>query len=739
MPRIHPVELLGCLTAMIATTACTGGVGQAIRPDDPTYAAAASPGGRCRTPSSREAPLVVDWDLQSRGDLEVAMKRGIAVVAYDCKTLRVLPDCRVRGGYSFLGVTVKEQLLRLENADELKANLPFSGAVLGARLGASMARGSTLDVALVVIGKRVASKGALSGAELTGQCAGATHFVRAATVGAFVVKTGTRGKATAAAEVLKVGASGSSSSDRRVHNRDGDPDVCRKASPDAAAPAPGCGALVRLQLAGLGRGATPTQRPGGLTAPPSCPRGMVLSEGKCARRDTARSFQCSAYSLADCTEQCERGHLGSCSNLASMLLKGELVARDPPRAVGLLQPACGAGHNLSCANLGVAYAKGQGVERDLPRALSLLHRACYGGVPDACANLGALYLGHAGRPTDHRRAAALFARGCRGGGGYACYKLGSCYHKGQGVAKDELKAIDHYGKACAAGDPGGCFAAAVKATEHESLRKEALTLLWTACRMQHTKACGLLGLKYLQGKGAPRSVPHGLKFIQRACELGSADMCGLLGQIYAVGRDAPRDLVRAHALMDRACQLGKDVFCQGGKGLSDRSLPDRSLPDRSLPPDNVPGASSAPPAPAPPAPAPPAPAPPAPAHPAPAHPAPAPQPEAEATSDDGPRRNTWWLYGSLGAAAAAAGLAGWAAATSSLAEDASKEHDQARFDRLKTQQSVLFGVAGALGVASATGLLVYLFHKQEQPATGFSAASVDVRPNSVGLSSTWTF
>jgi hypothetical protein len=202
MSRLRSVGLLGCFTAMIAATACTGGVGQAIRPDDPTYAAAASAGGRCLTPSSREAPLVVDWDLQSRGDLEVAMKRGIAVVAYDCKTLRVLPDCRVKGGYSFLGVTVKEQLLRLENADEVKANLPFSGAVLGAKLGASMARGSTLDVALVVIGKRVASRGTLTGAQLAGQCAGATHFVRAATVGAFVVKTGTRGKASAWSPVL---------------------------------------------------------------------------------------------------------------------------------------------------------------------------------------------------------------------------------------------------------------------------------------------------------------------------------------------------------------------------------------------------------------------------------------------------------------------------------------------------------------------------------------------------------
>ena len=71
MSRIHPVGRLGCFTALIAMTACTGGVGQAIRPDDPTYAAAASAGGRCLTPSSREAPLVVDWDLQSRGDLEV--------------------------------------------------------------------------------------------------------------------------------------------------------------------------------------------------------------------------------------------------------------------------------------------------------------------------------------------------------------------------------------------------------------------------------------------------------------------------------------------------------------------------------------------------------------------------------------------------------------------------------------------------------------------------------------------
>ena len=60
-------------------------------------------------------------------------ERGLAVVEYTCKGIRVVKGCRLPGDYGFLGMTRREQMVRLTNADEVKANLPFSGGAIGGR------------------------------------------------------------------------------------------------------------------------------------------------------------------------------------------------------------------------------------------------------------------------------------------------------------------------------------------------------------------------------------------------------------------------------------------------------------------------------------------------------------------------------------------------------------------------------------------------------------------------------
>lgn len=136
------------------------------------------------------------------------MKEGVAVVSYSCKGLKVLKDCKVDGKYGFLGMTKKEQVIRLNNADEVKANLPLAGAGIAANIGAEMQRGATLDVAMVMIGKIKTTNASLTKDDLQGECADATHFVKGAIVGAFVMETGTKGSAKTAAQLFGAGASG---------------------------------------------------------------------------------------------------------------------------------------------------------------------------------------------------------------------------------------------------------------------------------------------------------------------------------------------------------------------------------------------------------------------------------------------------------------------------------------------------------------------------------------------------
>ena len=82
------------------------------------------------------------------------MKGGLAVVSYDCKSLKVLNGCKVEGTYEFAGVSRKEQVVQMTSADELAANLPLSVA----KLSAEMQRGKSIDLAIVMVGKRSATR-----------------------------------------------------------------------------------------------------------------------------------------------------------------------------------------------------------------------------------------------------------------------------------------------------------------------------------------------------------------------------------------------------------------------------------------------------------------------------------------------------------------------------------------------------------------------------------------------------
>ena len=133
-------RLVLCLGLLPILSLAACGAGEAARPQDPTYAGVtgAEPGGAiCHDVKADGTPLIVDWRPEDRGDVEVAMKRGVAFVHYDCSTIKLVPDCTAPGTYGFIGMTRKEQVISLANADEAKANLPFSGGTLGASFRAA--------------------------------------------------------------------------------------------------------------------------------------------------------------------------------------------------------------------------------------------------------------------------------------------------------------------------------------------------------------------------------------------------------------------------------------------------------------------------------------------------------------------------------------------------------------------------------------------------------------------------
>jgi hypothetical protein len=440
------------LVLSLSLLGCTGGrAGEFIEPEQPK-AADAMGELACQPTQERAEPLIVDWSSDDRSDLEIAMRDGLVVAAYDCNSFRVLEHCRVRGGYRFAGVGRKEDVRQFTGADQLHANFP----VQAARLAASLERESSLDLALVTVGKHRTSAWRVARSELEGDCEDASHFVSSAIVGAFAMRTGTRGFIGTAAEMFaSFEAGGSSSHATNTMVRDGDLEACNSASPLDTAPPGQCQSLLRVELVQLVDAPVELPGPAGEPAPlgPSCPVGFVDVEGVCAADGQAEAHRCAPGDIADCTTQCDAGNADSCFNLA------------------------------------VAYVQGEGVERDRDAARARFDQACTGGNVEACTQL-ALRL----KWTDEaERVSSLLDRSCVDGDALACRTFGQELIRGKRLGSDRERGKRLLARSCELADPHGCpfWAAHLLNVEHDA--SQAREVVETDCGRGNGQACAFLG------------------------------------------------------------------------------------------------------------------------------------------------------------------------------------------------------------------------------------------------------
>jgi hypothetical protein len=422
-----------CAVAVVALiTGCAGSPGEAVRPKDPTYAGAIGEGkpAICQKVGSQGTPLIVDWKPEDRGDLEIAMKQGVAIVHYDCDSVKLLASCKVEGQYPFAGISRKEQVISLASADEAKANLPFNGG----QLGASIQRGSTLNIGLMMIGKSSTTVDQLDKSALSGSCDGATHFVRSATLGAFAMKTATVGSVKAAAQVFAIGASGSSDSNRSVSESDGDVDSCKKSNPDAKDPPGDCRALLRIQLVAIGEKASDQ------TGDVACPPGFVAADGKCVTPYPNGPHECDP-NQGDCDKMCDGGNVNSCLTWGEYLLQ----APEEAQQLSAFQRACNLGSGEGCAWAGKIL-----LDNDAKKAADLLKTGCYGGYAQGCTWLGDA--NHDGTVSkDASEAEKYYRRGCDLGDEFGCQSLGDLL-----ADSDPAGSFAAYKMGCASGQPVSC-------------------------------------------------------------------------------------------------------------------------------------------------------------------------------------------------------------------------------------------------------------------------------------------
>jgi hypothetical protein len=490
----HRAAFRSALAFVVAAPALVScGAGNVVRPDDPTYAstvgAPTSGGAICRDVKAQGSPLIVDWRPEDRTDLEVAMKAGVAFVHYDCNGIKLLPDCRARGAYGFVGTTRKEQIISLRSADEAKANLPFNGGSLGAQIG----RNASLDIGLVMVGKRSTTFGAVAPEDMKGTCEGATHFVRAATLGAYAMQTDTAGAVSSAAQLFDVGASAGSSSAKSAANKDGDLAACQQADPDAPKPPGQCAALLRVQLVPIGSDAGAASGNGGSIA---CPAGLVPTNGKCSPPLDEAMKQCHAGDAAACETGCRANVVESCDEWGSLLI-GKAMSEKSTAYDGTMveafRRACDLKNEVDCAMLAINYASGRGVPRDGSKALGLAVEACQGGAAVGCTVIAGMYDRGMGVPVDRARATRLAERACNAGDSIGCTMAAQAYMEGRpGIAVDRTKMADYLERACVAGEAWGCVNAGKAYETGDGVQASAATardLYRRACAKKNATAC----------------------------------------------------------------------------------------------------------------------------------------------------------------------------------------------------------------------------------------------------------
>ena len=413
----------------------------------------------CTEVAPAAEPLVVDWPDHDRMDLGIKLRdEGVAVVHYGCDGIKLLKHCTIPGSYRFAGSSALVRVIELESADSVQASLP----VQGLKFSAEVSGDSKIDIATAIIGRMGTMVTAPGKSDLTGECDGATHYVRSAYLGAFTMATGTKGKAAAAADVFKFSASGSSSSSRSALTQDGDVAACEAYDPNTPQPPGKCRSAVRLELSPLA--AQPDPEKDGLAN--VCAAGFVpAAGGKCTRPGSGAAYRCDREDFADCKTQCELGNADSCYNAAIGPRSRRPLPPNHPEypkrkreQVPFMEKACTGGVGLACNALGITYGSKNSGLLNLAKSAQYYRKACFDAFfGTSCIFLARMHIDGKGMPKNPRKGVALMSRACNLGSASGCNELGKWHLQGNPkakVAKNPARGVQILKSACEEGKLG---------------------------------------------------------------------------------------------------------------------------------------------------------------------------------------------------------------------------------------------------------------------------------------------
>lgn len=290
--------------AMVAATqamGCQASVGLGVRSTGTSSALAAN---TCAAPG--EPAPTFDWSPARRAAFDRAARNGVVVVQQRGCDWVVLEGCGVREGTA--GYQWQPAFRREANGAGSEGQM---GLDVGGRGGGAVSQGARSGEEVVTVGVRELSAD-LTGADLVGACAGATHVVRHMEVGAFRVTN-----QSVSGNRVTVGFGGYATKenwDGKLH-QEGHPERCVAASPSAATPAE-CSAAVSVAFAPI-RPAPAIAAPAALRAPASAATPLVVAAG---------APTCASGNAAQCTADCNAGDWSACSALTVLCARGNAAA-----------------------------------------------------------------------------------------------------------------------------------------------------------------------------------------------------------------------------------------------------------------------------------------------------------------------------------------------------------------------------------------------------------------------------
>lgn len=249
---------MGAIATVVGIVACGGG--DALLPETPKFEPGAS---KCGTAENDWRPLLVEWSAADRAALESRIGVGLVAARVTGCDIQILPACEGPSRYVYTAITPKLDTVRMRNADELQATIPFGAA----RFGANLARSGELSVRMNVVGIYAAEQASVRAEDMKGSCDAATHVITGFAAGAFELTAGAAAAVGAGASFGGVGADGKSTSSREMLNKDGDEAACARSQTTDPKPPEGCGAVLRLSLVRI-----------------ACFEGMHYVEGKGCRK-----------------------------------------------------------------------------------------------------------------------------------------------------------------------------------------------------------------------------------------------------------------------------------------------------------------------------------------------------------------------------------------------------------------------------------------------------------------------